>query len=449
MLDNDEIESGFLSDTEREFGVQTGMNDVETLKVTKINIIARGRRYGRLWLLKGLRPELRDSASYRRQLQKEFEIHSRLHNPAVVQAVGFENIPGLGTCIVEEWIVGKTLAELLREGKLTEIERRRILREIINAAGYLHTMGVIHRDLKPANIMVRNAGKSVVLIDFGLADTDDYVEVKQAAGTPGFISPEQQEEKHTTVSDDIYSIGVIMKELTPEYDSIARRCIGSLDKRPQNTDEIIKCLNRRDRRPRVIWLSLAIAVILISGLLVLLHIISLSQSAQEARASITEARKVASHARNAADEAQQKVSLLNETNRKQENRVAELKDSLNHVTVRMNVAQEELRKTHEYARQKEEAYKEGCRKIDALIAQYDKDVMSKLNEYSKAFDDAILVLHDKGGYISKNSCDPKRFPDLTDADRQSIREDIINHYYNVFNTYQKEWYNRVFSNVKK
>ncbi|MDE6409875.1 MAG: serine/threonine protein kinase [Muribaculaceae bacterium] len=445
MMTEDKIESGFLNDPAKEFGVQTGMNDVEILRVTKINIIARGRRYGRMWLLKGLRKELRDSAAYRRQLQKEFEIHSRLHNPAVVQAVGVEDIPGLGTCIVEEWIEGKTLAELLRDGRLDKKERRRILREIIQAVGYLHSMGVIHRDLKPSNIMVRNAGKNVVLIDFGLADTDDYVELKQGAGTPGFISPEQQKEKEANVSDDIYSIGAIMKELTPEYGPIARKCTGNLNRRPKDTNEIIKRLNRRNRRPRLIRISLAVTGILIIGLLALLRILSLSESASEAKSSILEARKVASNAQNAASEAQQKLNLLNETNRKQENQVALLKDSLDNLTIRMTEAQEKLHRVAEDNRfkEKEDAYIEGVRKAEALLAQYSRDIIL----YSKEYNSADIL--SSGQDIARKSCNPQRYPNLTATDKEKIKKDIYNHFLNTYEEYQKMWNNRKISNKNK
>ena len=167
-----ETESGYIGETEGSCYVGNSMTDVEVIRVTAINVIARGRRYGRQWLLKGLREELRDSTAMHRQLIKEFEIHSRLLNPAVVQAIGMEEIKGLGTCIVEEWIEGKTLSELIRAGNLTKGDRRRLMRETINAVAYRHRKGIVHRDLKPANIMVRDAGGEAVLIDFGLADTD-------------------------------------------------------------------------------------------------------------------------------------------------------------------------------------------------------------------------------------------------------------------------------------
>ena len=77
-----EPESGFLTNPDIEFDIPTEMRDVETLRISKINAIAKGCRFGRIWLLKGLRKELQNSSAHRRPLQKEFEINSRLPNPA-------------------------------------------------------------------------------------------------------------------------------------------------------------------------------------------------------------------------------------------------------------------------------------------------------------------------------------------------------------------------------
>ena len=56
---------------------------------------------------------------------------------------------------------------------------------------YIHAKQIVHRDLKPSNIMITHNGNHVKLIDFGLSDNDDFALLKQPAGTPGYISPEQ------------------------------------------------------------------------------------------------------------------------------------------------------------------------------------------------------------------------------------------------------------------
>lgn len=101
MSRREETESGYIGTPDIDRYTGSDIQDVEVIRLTKNNVIARGCRYGRQWFLKGLREELRDSYRMQRQLQKEFEIHSRLRHPSVVQVVGLENINGLGLCIVQ------------------------------------------------------------------------------------------------------------------------------------------------------------------------------------------------------------------------------------------------------------------------------------------------------------------------------------------------------------
>ena len=82
--DHNEAESGYLEPFETKGFINSTICDVEIIRITKTYVIARGRRYGRQWFLKGLREELRDSTIMQRRLMKEFEIHSRLWHPSVV-----------------------------------------------------------------------------------------------------------------------------------------------------------------------------------------------------------------------------------------------------------------------------------------------------------------------------------------------------------------------------
>lgn len=411
-------ESGFIKDVDSEFKVMTGMTDVEILHISKVNIIARGKRYGRLWLLKALRPELRNSNVNRRRLQKEFEIHSRLLDPGVVQTAGFENIEELGNCIVEEWVEGKTLAQLIQEGELSKAERGRIMRDIIRTVGYIHSRGVVHRDLKPENVMVREAGGATVIIDFGLADTDDYTELKQSAGTPGYISPEQENDGNAHISDDIYSLGVIMKQLCPEYGRIAARCTGPVDKRPKDAADLLKCLDRHDRRPKVIWSIIGSAAIIAGAVAIGIHYNSLTNATQQAK---------------------EEVVALSETNRRQEKRVAVLTDSLVGVTERMLKAESEIKRVDNYNEARARAYVEGCKKIEYTLKNFETEVQPYLDNPTPEFYDKIGVLRKKLQYICDNAFDPAKYPELHEDDKYKIREELQSHYYTVFSAYYSDW----------
>lgn len=98
----EETESGFITNPEDEFGIYDGFTDIEIIKQGSVNIIAVGRRYGRRWLLKGLRAELRNSVVHRHLMQKEFEIQSRFRESAVARVVEMEEVGDLGPCIIQE-----------------------------------------------------------------------------------------------------------------------------------------------------------------------------------------------------------------------------------------------------------------------------------------------------------------------------------------------------------
>ena len=73
------------------------------------------------------------------------------------------------TALLEEYVQGDNLGEILEGGLLTSREARQITRQLCSALWVLHSMGVVHRDVKPENIIIR--GKEAVLIDFDASRT--------------------------------------------------------------------------------------------------------------------------------------------------------------------------------------------------------------------------------------------------------------------------------------
>lgn len=86
-----------------ELSVETEMTDVEILHVSPDRILAKGKRFGRMWLLHGLPPEKRSDSGLLRQLREEFDRRFSCLEPGMPLTVGMEEIEGLGPCIVEEW----------------------------------------------------------------------------------------------------------------------------------------------------------------------------------------------------------------------------------------------------------------------------------------------------------------------------------------------------------
>ena len=265
----DSSASGYVTDSFE--GISRSFTDVEVLATSEVNVVAKAKRYGRWWLLKGLRKEVADEASYQQRLRKELEILMLLQHPNIVTAVSLEEVKGFGLCIVMEYVDGVTLKEWL-QGNTTRQQRRRVLRDMLEAVEYMHKKGIVHRDLKPENIIITRQGDNVKLIDFGLADTESHTVLKQPAGTERYMSPEQMQTAMADARNDIYSLGVVMQQMNLgwQYHYIINRCLRPIEQRYQQMGDLQHAIHSTNSRIRnvAVWLGamLIIAMILLIGL---------------------------------------------------------------------------------------------------------------------------------------------------------------------------------------
>ena len=241
--------------------------DVEILSTSEVNVVAKAKRYGRWWLLKGLAKEKGQEAGYQQRLRKEFELLMQLQHQNIVSAIGLESVEDLGECIVMEYVDGMTLKEWLTTSP-NITNKRRIAKELIDAVSYLHSKGIVHRDLKPENILITRNGEYVKLIDFGLADADSYAILKQPAGTAEYMSEEQKVTAVADVRNDIYSLGVIFDKMNIGYTNIINRCKLPVNKRYQNMSELQKDFNGKStQQKRYIVFGIVLLVVILAGVI--------------------------------------------------------------------------------------------------------------------------------------------------------------------------------------
>lgn len=140
------------------------------------------------------------------------EVYRRLlpvlcpHLPQIMEAAEQDG----QTAVLEEYVQGDTLAELLTGARLTEREARQVTMQLCQALHVLHSMGAVHRDVKPENVILR--GSDAVLIDFDAARIykDESESDTQVLGTTGFAAPKQYGIFQSDERADIFSLGVLL-----------------------------------------------------------------------------------------------------------------------------------------------------------------------------------------------------------------------------------------------
>ena len=226
----EEPQSGFFDSLDDSALVDTGWSHMEMVHSSSCGMtrVMKARRYGRMFALKCLKSELAGDMTATALLRKEFDLAFDLHHPNIATTLDFVEVHPLGWCIVMEWIDGVTLSDYCREHHLSRQESRSIAIQLTDALDYLHNHQVVHRDLKPSNVMLTTLGKRVKVLDFGLSDASDYASFKQAAGTPGYVAPEVLTgESGGDVLSDIYSLGVMLRELHLSPANVSRRCMAA------------------------------------------------------------------------------------------------------------------------------------------------------------------------------------------------------------------------------
>ncbi len=168
---------------------------------------ARDRELGRRVAVKVVRRPS-DSVPERR-LVAEAEVAARLSHPGIVTTLDIGRNEK-GAWLVQEFLVGRTLAERLREGPVPVPDALRIGLRLAEALAYAHRHGVVHRDLSAANVFLCEDGQ-VKLLDLGMAQA--FGRRKVEGGTRNSMAPEQARGEPEDERVDVYALGVLLHRM--------------------------------------------------------------------------------------------------------------------------------------------------------------------------------------------------------------------------------------------
>jgi len=114
--------------------------------------------------------------------------------------------------VIEEYIPGDPLDELLKDTCFTRQETVKTAVDICRALYTLHKAGIVHRDVKAENVRIRQGTNDAILLDFDASRTMKTERERDTVqlGTAGYAAPEQYGISQTDGRADIYALGVLM-----------------------------------------------------------------------------------------------------------------------------------------------------------------------------------------------------------------------------------------------
>lgn len=151
------------------------------------------KKFGKWVMLKTLRPELRDNPESQAMIEKEFDVRYNLAHPNIVMINDFEEVPGIGRCIITDDVYGKSLRALIDEGGVTPHHIDQIKHQLVSAISYIQANHIVHRAIRPETIIFTENIENLKLIDVGF--------------------DQKSKLKPSLVSEDIYNYGMIVREM--------------------------------------------------------------------------------------------------------------------------------------------------------------------------------------------------------------------------------------------
>jgi len=173
------------------------------------------KEYSKQVAIKIVRTQFVDEA-FKQWLRSERQILANLEHPNICRLLDGNTDTTGRPYLVMEYVDGVPINTYCQQQQLSIKQVLELFLTLCDAVSYAHQNLIVHRDIKPGNILVTEHGE-VKLMDFGIAQPLHHEAPKSQLAlcvrTTNYASPEQCENKTVGIQSDIYSLGIVLKEL--------------------------------------------------------------------------------------------------------------------------------------------------------------------------------------------------------------------------------------------
>jgi hypothetical protein len=170
------------------------------------------KKFGKWLMLKTLKPQYRDVAEYQQMIEKEFDVRYNLAHPNIVMINDYEEVPGIGMCIITDDVYGDSLAKLIAQKKVDDKTLEKITTSLVDALDYIQRNHIVHHPIRPETIIFTENIGNLKLIDVGFDQLDHL--------------------SHDDTSRDIYNFGQVLRQVLDalptrhaNLEKVAERCL--------------------------------------------------------------------------------------------------------------------------------------------------------------------------------------------------------------------------------
>ncbi|MDE6459810.1 MAG: protein kinase [Paramuribaculum sp.] len=212
------------------------------------------KKFGKWVMLKTLKDKYKSDPRFSAMIEKEFDVRYNLAHPHIVMINDYEDVPGLGRCIITDDVYGDSLAKLIREKRVTESHVEKICSQLVDALDYIQRNHIVHFPVRPETIIFTENIGNLKLIDVGF-DQKEH------------LSPADAE-------DDIMNFGKVLTAVLEEVPDapaylrrIAAKCTESNSKKRYRSIHELR-LDLAHRSNNTVYIAIIIFLIVMIGLLV-------------------------------------------------------------------------------------------------------------------------------------------------------------------------------------